>query len=155
MFKVNAAMLFCAYFLNYFNCSALKFLFFPGRSSGDGKDALMHLGLPDDVDVCVELKDWLFALEGAEEMAERRWFYNQEDVGREERCWHTTFQCVRVKAKSSLNQEKPHGTQKYPVELVTVRISHFTFHISLFSFLFLAFYYIFVSEGGKRIIKVT
>ncbi|KAJ4726148.1 UHRF1-binding protein 1-like [Melia azedarach] len=93
-----------------------------GRSSGDGKDALMHLGLPDDVDVCVELKDWLFALEGAEEMAERRWFYNQEDVGREERCWHTTFQCVRVKAKSSLNQEKPHGTQKYPVELVTVSV---------------------------------
>lgn len=92
-----------------------------GRNSGDGKDGLVHLGLPDDVDICVELKDWLFALEGAQEMAERCCLSNQE-VGREERCWHTTFQSARAKAKSSPKQGKPYGTQKHPVELVTVSV---------------------------------
>ncbi|CAK7338352.1 unnamed protein product [Dovyalis caffra] len=94
----------------------------------DGKvDGVLHLGMPNDVDVCIEFKDWLFALEGAQEMADRRWFYNHEDVGREERCWHTLFQSLQVKAKSSpkneLNgKEKPNRKLKYPVELVTVGV---------------------------------
>ena len=94
----------------------------------DGKDGVLHLRLPDDVDVCIELKDWLFALEGAQEMAGGWFFYNNEDVGREERCWHASFQSLQLKAKSSpkieLNgKEKPNGKLKYPVELVTVRNS--------------------------------
>lgn len=89
------------------------------------------------MDVSIELKNWLFALEGAQEMAEIWWFDdNHEDVGREERCWHTTFHNLHVKAKSSpkntLNGNgKSHGARKYPVELVTVRISHSCHHDSL------------------------
>ncbi|GER42402.1 UHRF1-binding protein 1-like [Striga asiatica] len=64
----------------------------------DGKEKeLLHLGAPDDVDVSVELKDWLFALEGAQEMEDRF----SEDYQREERSWHTTFRSVHIKAKSS------------------------------------------------------
>ncbi|XP_061983848.1 uncharacterized protein LOC133703383 isoform X2 [Populus nigra] len=93
----------------------------------DGKDGVLHLGIPDDVDVCIEFKDWLFALEGAQEMTDRWWFYNHEDVGREERCWHTSFQSLLVKAKSGPKKErngkgKPNGKLKYPVELVTVGV---------------------------------
>ncbi|KAL9444348.1 hypothetical protein AB3S75_017519 [Citrus x aurantiifolia] len=91
-----------------------------GRNSLDGKDGLVHLGLPDDVDICVELKDWLFALE-AQEMEERCCLSSQE-VGREERSWHTTFQSVRAKAKSIPRQGKPYGTRRHPVELVTVSV---------------------------------
>ncbi|KAJ6980134.1 hypothetical protein NC653_028073 [Populus alba x Populus x berolinensis] len=89
----------------------------------DGKDGVVHLGIPDDVDVCIEFKDWLFALEGAQEMADRWWFYNHEDVGREERCWHTSFQSLLVKAKSGPKKERNgKGKLKYPVELVTVGV---------------------------------
>ncbi|XP_044465599.1 uncharacterized protein LOC123195809 isoform X2 [Mangifera indica] len=96
-------------------------------SSGDGIDGLLQLGLPDDVDVSVEFRDWLFALEGAKEMAEHWWFYSQEDMNREERCWHTTFQSLSVKAKSSpkkiLNGKGDSQiAHKYPVELVTVSV---------------------------------
>ncbi|XP_012070729.1 uncharacterized protein LOC105632878 isoform X2 [Jatropha curcas] len=98
------------------------------RSSENGKDGgFLNLEMPDDVDVCIELKDWLFALEGAQEMAERWWFYNHEDVGREEWCWHTTFQSLVVKAKNIPRHElngkgKSRGRQTYPVELVTVGV---------------------------------
>lgn len=91
---------------------------------------MLQLGKPDDVDLTIELKDWLFALEGPQEMAERWWFHNHEGVGREERCWHTTFQSLRVKAKSSPKHElngkgRSQEMQKYPVELVTVRMCIF------------------------------
>ncbi|CAI9784176.1 unnamed protein product [Fraxinus pennsylvanica] len=95
-------------------------------SSEDGKDSsLLHLGAPDDVDVSIELKDWLFALEGAQEMEDRWHFHDSEDSSRENRSWHTTFQSMHIKAKSSPKlvmdgKAKPRGKQKYPVELVTV-----------------------------------
>ncbi|XP_068310043.1 uncharacterized protein [Pyrus communis] len=97
-------------------------------SPGDGKESgVLHLGKPDDVDVSVEFKNWLFALEGEREIAERWWFDNHEDVQREERCWHTTFHNLHVKAKNGpkhmLNGNgKSYRTQKYPVELVTVGV---------------------------------
>ncbi|KAL3850820.1 hypothetical protein ACJIZ3_012702 [Penstemon smallii] len=92
-------------------------------SSEDGKDrSLLHLGAPDEVDVSIELKDWLFALEGAQEMENRLIFHDSEDSYREERSWHTTFQCLNVKAKSSPKHGigKPSRKHKYPVELITV-----------------------------------
>ncbi|CAN6694537.1 unnamed protein product [Malus baccata var. baccata] len=97
-------------------------------SPGDGRESgVLHLGKPDDVDVSVEFKNWLFALEGEREIAERWWFDNHEDVQREERCWHTTFHNLHVKAQSGpkhmLNGNgKSYRTQKYPVELVTVGV---------------------------------
>ena len=55
-------------------------------------------------------------------MAEFWWFENHEYVGREERCWHTTFQSLLVKAKNSPRNEPNvkgnlHGRHKYPVDL--------------------------------------
>lgn len=94
----------------------------------DGNDnAFLHLGTPDDVDLTIELKDWLFALEGAQNNAEGQWSHNHEDLDREERCWHTTFEKLRVLAKSSPKhvanvKEKSHQLQKYPVEVVTVGV---------------------------------
>lgn len=98
----------------------------------DGKESnFLQLGKPDNVDLTFEFKDWLFALEGAQEMTESWQFHNHEDVGREERCWHSTFQSVRVKTKSSTKQElnvkgMSQKMQKYPLELVTVRILLFS-----------------------------
>lgn len=108
-------------------CSFLNFpiLSIDGSSGGRSENGGLHLGKPDDVDVSVALKNWLFALEGEHEMAERWWFNNHEDVGREEKCWHISFQNLQVKAKSSpahLMNGSSNKIQKYPVELVTVRI---------------------------------
>ncbi|XWS27897.1 hypothetical protein CRYUN_Cryun25bG0019500 [Craigia yunnanensis] len=97
-----------------------------GGTLGGVKDSFLHLGMPDDVDVSIELQDWLFALEGVQEMAER-WWFEKEVLGREQRCWHTTFRSLQVKAKSS-SKNVPngkgisHGMQRYPVELVTVSV---------------------------------
>ncbi|XP_077243494.1 amino-terminal region of chorein [Tasmannia lanceolata] len=98
------------------------------RSTEDGDDGgLLELGRPDEVDVSIELKDWLFALEGAQEMEERWLSYNGDGLSREERCWHTTFQSLQVKAKNSSKNTvnstgKSHRTQTYPVELLTVSV---------------------------------
>lgn len=96
---------------------------------GDG-NGILEFGRPDDVDLSIELKDWLFALEGAEDMAED-WSYNGTDVSREERCWHTTFQSLQMKAKSPpksiVNNTRNICRVQYPVELLIVSIS-FEFH---------------------------
>lgn len=107
------------------NLQSSSFHFLCGIS-GDGKESpLLQLGKPDDVDVSVELKNWLFALEGAQEVGERWWFYNPNKEGREERCWHTSFKSFRVKAQSSpkdpaIGKGRSCGAQQYPMELVTV-----------------------------------
>lgn len=89
-------------------------------------DRFLQLGMPDDVDVSIELQDWLFALEGVQEMAES-WWFEKEVLDREQRCWHMTFRSLQVKAKGS-PKDLPNGKgisngiRRYPVELVTVRI---------------------------------
>ncbi|CAI0380155.1 unnamed protein product [Linum tenue] len=84
------------------------------------------LGMPDDVDVRVEFKDWLFALEGERELAVGSSFVEQDNLSREQRSWHTTFQSFLVKAKSSMKNElRGEGNthmRKYPVDLVTVSV---------------------------------
>ncbi|CAI9088507.1 OLC1v1022843C1 [Oldenlandia corymbosa var. corymbosa] len=88
----------------------------------------LQLGTPDDVDVVIELKDWLFALEGEDKMAER-WQINSNGTDREKLCWHTTFQNMIFKGKSSPKSVKTHerskGIRKYPVEFVTVGLEGF------------------------------
>ncbi|MCD7463908.1 hypothetical protein HAX54_051685 [Datura stramonium] len=91
----------------------------------DGKDTgRLQLETPDDVDISIEFKDWLFALEGAQEEAESWWFCDHEDSLREERCWHTTFQNICVKASSSKHETngsgKLSGKKRLPLELITV-----------------------------------
>ncbi|XP_074380204.1 uncharacterized protein LOC141721273 isoform X2 [Apium graveolens] len=96
------------------------------ESPGIKKESTMlHLGSPDDVDVSIEFKNWLFALEGAEEMAEKWWFSDSKDSSGAERCWHTTFRSLKVKAKSSqrhlLNsREIPYGRKKHAIEYITI-----------------------------------
>ncbi|GMH24967.1 hypothetical protein Nepgr_026810 [Nepenthes gracilis] len=98
-----------------------------GKTSGDGQDDLFsHLGKPDDVDVSLELKDWLFALEGAQDEEERQ-FENHESISREDMCWHTTFKNLQIKAKNSpkhllSGSLKPHLLKNYPVDLITIRV---------------------------------
>lgn len=97
-----------------------------GSSEDEEGGPSLELGMPDDIDVSVELKNWLFALEGAQERAERWWFHD-EDIGREDRCWHTMFQSLLVNAKSRPKNVENGSiisplSQKYPVELVTVGV---------------------------------
>ncbi|XP_020591293.1 uncharacterized protein LOC110032114 isoform X2 [Phalaenopsis equestris] len=88
---------------------------------------LLELGMPDDIDVSIELRNWLFALEGTEEMREGWWYSNGENFRREEMCWHTTFQNLRMKAMSA-RANSSYGTvelQKsgnHPLELIIVGI---------------------------------
>lgn len=91
----------------------------------EGKEpSFPHLKKPDTVDVIIELRDWLFALEGAQDMAKRWWFSSQGDIGREQRCWHTTFHSLEVKARSGPKKvsggKAQHSHRKQPLELVTV-----------------------------------
>ena len=108
--------------------------------SGSG-DAFAHLGTPDDIDVSIELRDWLFALEGREGVAERWESIEDEDIGREERCWHTNFRSFRVVAKSTPKLVDPNetetknGARKFPVDSIIVSICTPYFLHSLFPFL--------------------
>lgn len=72
-----------------------------------------------DVNISLELKDWIFALEGAELMAERGRFDDLEDSYIKERSWHTFFESFVVKANGSKNEKVG---RKYPVEVVKVCI---------------------------------
>ncbi|XP_057454371.1 uncharacterized protein LOC130745938 isoform X2 [Lotus japonicus] len=97
------------------------------ESVTEGKEIKFPHLKPDNVDVTIELRDWLFALESAQEMAERWWFSSHEEVGREQRCWHATFHILQVNAKSSPKnvpggKSQSHRTQQYPLELVTVGV---------------------------------
>lgn len=77
----------------------------------------------------VDLRNWLFALEGAAEMIESSCVNNGENSNREDRSWHTTFKSLKIKAKNSPKPKdltkynvKSNGVHRYPVELITVRI---------------------------------
>lgn len=94
----------------------------------DGIDSgFLDSAKPDNFDISVELKDWLFALEGPQEMAES-WQYNDlTDVGREERSWHTSFKSLRIEAKSVSKheiscKERSNPAWKFPLESVIVDI---------------------------------
>ncbi|GAU41308.1 hypothetical protein TSUD_93880, partial [Trifolium subterraneum] len=97
------------------------------ESEIEGKEtSFPHLKKPDNVDVTIELRDWLFALEGAQDIAKRWWFSSKEDIGREQRCWHTTFHSLLVNAKSS-PKKVPGGKAQshriqFPLELVAVGV---------------------------------
>lgn len=127
-------MVLCTHLINLSEKLLLQyfsFILFSGESIEEDKNSgYLQLGPPDDVDVSLELNDWLFALEGAD-MEEKWRSYNSEDSYREESCWHTTFDSLKVKANSSkkhsVNNKKIFpGALKYPVESVTVSIFFIT-----------------------------
>lgn len=92
------------------------------------------------MDVTIELRDWLFALEDTQETAERWWFSSHEDEDREERSWHASFHGLRVNAKSS-PPNVPDGKiqvqriKQHPVELITVNKLSFCFQDVMFMFI--------------------
>ncbi|KAJ0765700.1 putative UHRF1-binding protein [Helianthus annuus] len=89
------------------------------ESIGGENSSYVNLGAPEDVNVSLELNDWLFALESMEVMSERLIFNDLEDSQRKERSWHTCFESIKVQANGSKNDTEAH---KYPVELVKVRV---------------------------------
>ncbi|XP_042405956.1 uncharacterized protein LOC121996172 isoform X1 [Zingiber officinale] len=87
--------------------------------------SLLEVRMPDDIDVCVTFNNWLFALEGAQET--EGWLLEVSDnLSREEKCWHTTFHSLNVKAKSTESNSSNMGRsglkKKFPIELITVGI---------------------------------
>ncbi|KAK8966518.1 hypothetical protein KSP40_PGU008135 [Platanthera guangdongensis] len=95
----------------------------------EDEDLVMHLelGMPEDFDISIEFKNWLFALEGTEEIRESWCLSNGEDFSREERSWHTTFDNLKMKAKSKhtnrlLKTGQTHRMGNRSLELVMIGI---------------------------------
>jgi len=98
---------------------------FADGSCDDHESFLSHLGAPDDVNVSVDLRNWLFALEGAQEMSGNLWSDNHADADREDKSWHTSFKSLKINAKNSPKNllsgcVKSHSAQKSTLELITV-----------------------------------
>ncbi|KAL6844544.1 hypothetical protein ACP4OV_026217 [Aristida adscensionis] len=90
-------------------------------SKVDDHNSKFDLGVPDDLDVSIELRNWLFALEGTEVVGDGFTPRGGDYVSREENCWHTTFTNLHVSGKSSdrLNlggSEKLLSKKSFPVE---------------------------------------
>ncbi|XP_062226843.1 uncharacterized protein LOC133925045 isoform X2 [Phragmites australis] len=97
------------------------------RSKVDDHNSKFDLGVPDDLDVSIELRNWLFALEGTEEVGNCFSPRGGDHISREEKCWHSTFRNLHVSGKSSdrLNlegAEKVLPKKAFPVERFTAGI---------------------------------
>lgn len=94
--------------------------------------------MPDDLDVSVELRNWLFALEGTEEVGDCLSPRGGDHMSREEKCWHSTFRNLHVSGKSSDRLKLGGGgkvspKKAFPVERFTVQtyITVITMHFNL------------------------
>ncbi|CAN6240991.1 unnamed protein product [Urochloa humidicola] len=97
------------------------------RSKVDDYSSKFDLGVPDDLDVSVELRNWLFALEGTEVGDCFTPTRGGDRISREEKCWHSTFRNLHVSGKSSerLNlggAGKVSPKRAFPVERFTAGI---------------------------------
>jgi hypothetical protein len=96
-----------------------------GRSEGNDSNSKFDLGVPDDLDVSIELRNWLFALEGTEEVGDWSSPRSGDHISREDKCWHTTFRNLHVSGKSNDRPnlggaEKVLDKRAFPVERFTV-----------------------------------
>lgn len=97
------------------------------KSKVDDHNVKFDLGVPDDLDVSIELRNWLFALEGTEEIGDCFSPRGGDRISREEKCWHSTFRNLHVSGKSS-DKLNLGGTGKvlskkaFPVERFTAGI---------------------------------
>lgn len=87
---------------------------------GDKHSSYLNLGALEDVNISLELTDWLFALESMEVMSEMR-INDLENPYREERSWHTCFESIKVQANGSKNDTSI-SEHNHPVEVVRVCI---------------------------------
>ncbi|CAM6117474.1 unnamed protein product [Calypogeia fissa] len=85
-----------------------------------------EMGKPDEIDVDLQLQDWLFALEGSEGVADCA--RADSTVSREQKCWHSTFRCLRVIASGRKTKSedlvvfKIPSISASPVQEITVQI---------------------------------
>lgn len=112
------------------------------ESRGDEKNSsYLQLSSSNDVNILLELKDWLFALESADEMAESHRFDDLENSYREECSWHTSFESFKIKANGSkIDSVNGKGnsiaTHEYPIELVRVRMLTYVHLLQFLSLFF-------------------
>ncbi|CAD6262154.1 unnamed protein product [Miscanthus lutarioriparius] len=97
------------------------------RSKVDDHNSKFDLGVPDDLDVSIELRNWLFALEGTEEVGDCFSPRGGDRISREEKCWHSTFRNIHVSGKSSDRLKLGGGgkvspKKAFPVERFTAGI---------------------------------
>ncbi|XP_066343928.1 uncharacterized protein [Miscanthus floridulus] len=97
------------------------------RSKSDDHNSKFDLGVPDDLDVSIELRNWLFALEGTEEVGDCFSPRGGDRISREEKCWHSTFRNIHVSGKSSDRLKLGGGgkvspKKAFPVERFTAGI---------------------------------
>ncbi|KAF3325649.1 UHRF1-binding protein 1-like protein [Carex littledalei] len=90
----------------------------------DNHGGQLELGIPDDLDVSIELRNWLFALEGTDELSYGLSPRVSDIIRREEKCWHTTFRTLHVSGKSSdkSNCANPSSTKQFPVDTFLVGV---------------------------------
>jgi hypothetical protein len=96
------------------------------RTKVDDHNSRFDLGVPDDLDVSIELRNWLFALEGTEEVGDCFTPRGGDRISREEKCWHSTFRNIHVSGKSSDRLKLGGGgkvspKKAFPVERFTVQ----------------------------------
>lgn len=85
-----------------------------------------ELGVPDEIEVNIQLKDWIFALEGLEADSEQ----TENAFLRGERCWHSAFQCLGITAEGGhkdLDGENGRLFSKHPVQRIIVGIEGLEF----------------------------
>lgn len=101
------------------------FILFSLISVEDNHGGQLELGIPDDLDVSIELRNWLFALEGSDELSYGLSPRFSDIIRREEKCWHTTFRTLHVSGKSSdkSNSANPSSTKQFPVDTFLVIFS--------------------------------
>ncbi|EES12901.1 hypothetical protein BDA96_06G246600 [Sorghum bicolor] len=97
------------------------------RTKVDDHNSRFDLGVPDDLDVSIELRNWLFALEGTEEVGDCFTPRGGDRISREEKCWHSTFRNIHVSGKSSDRLKLGGGgkvspKKAFPVERFTAGI---------------------------------
>ncbi|BBN03845.1 hypothetical protein MPTK1_3g00020 [Marchantia polymorpha subsp. ruderalis] len=87
-----------------------------------------EMGRPHDIDLDLQLQDWLFALEGAEGVAEGPSCTEDSVLTREQKCWHTTFRLLKISASGRKldSEDSPLPTEgsslRSPVQNIKVRI---------------------------------
>ncbi|KAK1609227.1 hypothetical protein QYE76_032900 [Lolium multiflorum] len=96
-------------------------------SSKEGDESEFGMGMPYGVDVSVELRDWIFALEGTEEIGDWACRRTCNRIPREVKFWQAAIRNLHLRGKHS-GRTKSNSTEKasqkteYPFECFTARV---------------------------------
>ncbi|KAM0845720.1 hypothetical protein ACQ4PT_056188 [Festuca glaucescens] len=96
-------------------------------SSKEGEESEFGMGMPYGVDVSVELRDWIFALEGTEEIGDWACRRTCNRIPREVKFWQAAIRNLHLRGKHS-GRTKPNSAEKasqkteYPYECFTARV---------------------------------